>query len=71
MMTTNECIMYDMIVDLGIATAEELNLARNLLYGSWEYVLDSVVYARTGYHTLDQFLECEFEDEEEEIYIIR
>jgi len=67
MMTTKECIKYDMIVDLGIATANELNLARNLVNGTWEYVLDSVVYARTGYRTLEQYLECECEDYEDDI----
>ena len=61
-MTTEEMVMYDQLVDMGIATAEELNLARNLVSGSWEDVLTSVLYIRTGYRSIEQM----FEDEEEE-----
>ena len=63
-MTTNEMIKYDMMIEYGIATAEELNLARNLVSGSWNEVLDAVCYARTGYRSWEQFLECEEEEEE-------
>lgn len=58
-MTTNECNQYDQMVELGIATAEELNLARNLVEGSWEEVLNAVLYIRTGYRDFDQLLEEE------------
>lgn len=61
-MTTNEMITYDQIVELGIATAEELNLARNLISGSWTEVMNSVIFIRTGYRSLEQF----FEEAEEE-----
>ena len=61
-MTTNEMIMYDQIVELGIATTEELNLARNLVSGSWTEVMNSVMFIRTGYRSLEQF----FEEAEEE-----
>ena len=63
-MTTNEMIMYDQIVELGIATAEELNLARNLVSGSWTEVMNSVIFIRTGYRSLKQFFEEAEEDEE-------
>lgn len=62
-MTTNEMIKYDQMVELEIATAEELNLARNLVSGEWNEVLDSVCYVRTGYKTFEQFLENEMEEE--------
>ena len=62
-MTTNEMITYDQIVEFGIATAEELNLARNLMTGTWTEVLNAVVYVRTGYRTFEQFIECEMEEE--------
>lgn len=62
-MTTNECIKYDMMVEMGIATPEELNLARNLVSGSWNEVLDMVCDVRTGYKTFEQYLECEVEEE--------
>ena len=61
-MTTEEMIKYDQIVEFGIATPEELNLARNLVSGSWNEVLDAVVNVRTGYKTWEQYLECEFDD---------
>lgn len=63
MMTTNECVKYDMMVEMGIATAEELNLARNLVCGTWNEVLDAVCDIRTGYRTFEQYLECEMEEE--------
>lgn len=64
MMTTDEMIKYDMTVDIGIATAEEINLVRSILAGSWTEVLDSICYARTGYRDLDQYMEYEDEDKE-------
>lgn len=62
-MTVEEMITYDVIVDLGIATAEELNLARNLVGGSWTDVFTQVIYIRTGYRSLDQMMEAEDEEE--------
>ena len=56
-MTTNEMIKYDQMIEYGIATAEELNLARNLMSGEWNEVLDAVCYVRTGYKTWEQCLE--------------
>lgn len=62
-MNTEEMIKYDMMVEYGIATAEELNLARNLISGSWNEVLNAVCYVRTGYKTWEQYLECEMGEE--------
>ena len=59
MMTTEEMVMYDMMVELGIATSEELNLARNLVSGSWKEVLTQVLDIRTGYKSIEQMLEEE------------
>lgn len=64
-MTKEEMYLYDYMVETEIATAEELNLARNLVSGSWLEVLNSVLYVRTGYHSLDQYLNEEFSNEEE------
>lgn len=63
MMTKDEMMKYDMMVEYGIATAEELNLARNLVSGNWNEVLDAVCYVRTGYKTWEQYLENEMEEE--------
>ena len=65
MMTTEEMITYDQIVEMGIATAEELNLARNLVCGSWTEVFNQVVYIRTGYRSFEQYLDAEMEEDEE------
>ena len=61
-MTTEEMIKYDQIVDMGIATAEEINLVRCVLSGDWNEVLDSIIYARTGYRSLEQMIQAEDEE---------
>ena len=65
-MTTNECIMYDQMVEWGIATADEINLVRNLLDGSWEEILKKICYTRTGYRDLNDFLQAEIFNKDEE-----
>ena len=55
---------YDQMVEWNIATPEELNLARNLLSGSWNEVLDAVCYVRIGYRTWESFIENEMEEED-------
>ena len=62
-MTREEMNLYDYMVETEIATAEELNLARNLVSGSWMEVLQSVLYIRTGYRTLAQLWEAEEEED--------
>ena len=61
-MTDREMDLYDTIVELDIATTEELNLARCLVCGSWEEVLNSVLFIRTGFRSLEQYLEYEMEE---------
>ncbi len=61
-MTVDEMVMYDWMVDMGIATTNELNLARNLMAGEWMEVLNAVLFVRTGYRTMAQVLEAEGED---------
>jgi len=61
-MTTEEMIMYDQLVDMGIATTDELNLARNLMSGEWMEVLNAVLFVRTGYRSMAQMMEAEDED---------
>lgn len=58
-MTTAEMIMYDQLVDIGIATADELNLARNLMAGEWMEVLQAVLFVKTGYRTIEKMYEEE------------
>lgn len=60
-MTENEIREYDYIVELGIATTEEINLVRNVLDGSWTDIYNAIIYARTGYRTIEQYIESEME----------
>jgi hypothetical protein len=61
-MNKMECEKYDMIVELGIATPEEINLVANVVGGRWNDILDSVVLARTGYQTFEDYLADEMEE---------
>ena len=63
-MTTEEMIMYDRIVELEIATAEEINLVWNCsTWRNWEECLNTIIYSRTGYRSLEQMLEAEDEED--------
>ncbi len=69
MMTTEEMVLYDQVVEYGIATPEELNLAFNLVGNSWTEAINSVIYIRTGYRDFDSYFDGEWElddDDEEE-----
>lgn len=55
-MTDREMHTYDQMVERGIATAEELNLVMAIMPGTWQETLDSVMYARTGYGTFEDYL---------------
>lgn len=65
-MNEKEMHLYDYIVESDIATADELNLARNLMGGTWEEVLNAVLYVRTGYHNLQQLIDEEEEEAEDD-----
>lgn len=62
-MTTLEMITYDMIVELGIATPEELNLAFNMTDMGWIETFNRVVAIRTGFPSWDAYLTNEMEEE--------
>jgi hypothetical protein len=55
-------ILYDQIVDMGIATAEEINLVFNIAGGDWTKVLNDILYVRTGYRSIAQMIEAEDEE---------
>ena len=61
MMTAEECVMYDQLVDMGIATPDEINLAFNICRKGWTEVLNDILYIRTGYRSIPQMLEEEWE----------
>lgn len=66
-MTEKEMNFYDDMVNFGIATSAELDLARALMKGSWEEVLNAVLFVRTSLRTYEQFTnsiqECEDDDD--------
>ena len=66
MMTTNEMVMYDQLVDMEIATTDEINLVFNCsTWSNWEECLNAILYSRTGYRSIAQYLE-EWEEEVED-----
>jgi hypothetical protein len=62
MMTTEEMITYDQIVEMEIATPEEINLAFNVANTGWTEVLNRIIYARTGYRSIQQMIDAEGEE---------
>lgn len=60
MLTAKEEYIWDTLTELGIATSEEIGLVTALM-GRSEETLNSILYVRTGYRTLEQMFE---EDEE-------
>ena len=65
-MTTDECILYDQMVELGIATVNEINLVRNVLDGSWKDILNKICYARTGCRSVEDYIQEAMEDDAED-----
>lgn len=53
--------IWDALVELGIATDEEIGLVTTLM-GTSEHTLNSILYARTSYRSLEQMYEEEEED---------
>lgn len=66
MMTQTEMIKYDMMVEMGICTADELNLVFNLVGNSWTEVIDKIIYIRTGYRDYEQYIQVKMEEDEED-----
>lgn len=60
MLTERENYIWDTLVEMGIATNEEIGLVV-ALNGKNEKVLNDILYIRTGYRTLEQMFA---EDEE-------
>ena len=58
-MTREEVEKYDTVVEYSVATEAELDLVKCIVPGSWTEVIDSIIYARTGYHSFEQWAEEE------------
>ena len=59
-MKTNEELneMYDEMIERGVCTFKEIELVTSI-NGYNEGALNDIVYVRTGYNTLDQYIEYE------------
>ena len=64
-MILDEQYIWDKLINYGIATEEELNLATNLCGYSLK-TLDDVLYIKTGYRNIRQYEMSEFSGEYEE-----
>lgn len=56
MLNDKELAFWEQMVELGICTDEELGLA-TALCGTNIHTLESVLYIRTGYRSIEQMLE--------------
>jgi len=52
--------IWDWIIEMGFATKEELILITKI-NGYNAESLNSVIYCRTAYHDMEQYIECEGE----------
>lgn len=62
-MTTKEMEIYDQMVELEIATPEEMNLVKGIMGGSWMNVLNDIISYRTGYSDFDDFIEAMMDED--------
>jgi hypothetical protein len=58
-MTDREVKIFNFITGYGIATAEEIDLVKDIAGGSYEEVLNSILYCITGYRNIEQYCESE------------
>lgn len=54
--------LYDIIIELNIANEKEIELVI-CINGYSIDTLNDIVYARTGYHTIEQLVEYEYEED--------
>lgn len=54
--------MVDYLVEIGICTSKEYILVSNI-NGESEDTINDIVYARTGYQSLEQYIESEQEED--------
>lgn len=59
--------IYDYLLEMGIASEEELDIVTGI-NGFSEETLNSVIYYKTAYQDIEQYLECEDKEKYEEFY---
>ena len=50
--------IYNFIVELEIATEQEIDLVTSIVGYNVE-TLNDIIYARSGYHDMEQYCDCE------------
>ena len=50
--------IHDFIIDFGIATEKEVSLVTSI-NGYNEDSLNNIIYTRTSYHDMEQYIDCE------------
>lgn len=60
--------IYDYLVERGIASEEELDIVTGI-NGFSEETLNSVIYYKTAYQDIEQYLECEDKEKYNEYYV--
>ena len=64
MMTTEEMVMYDWIVEKEVATPAEINLVFTCSsWRDWTECLTAILYSRTGYRSIEQYIEAEYPED--------
>lgn len=58
---------YDYIIDMGLTTKEAMDLVCDINGSSLDTIND-IIYVKSGYNTLQQYLECEDYDTFKEYY---
>ncbi len=59
--------IYDYLVERGIASEEELDIVTGI-NGFSEETLNSIIYYKTAYQDIEQYLECEDKEKYNEYY---
>lgn len=54
-----ENTIYDFIIENGLASEETLQVV-TCINGYSVKTLNDVIYATTGYHSMEQYIECEY-----------
>lgn len=59
--------IYDYLLERGIASEEELDIVTGI-NGFSEETFNSIIYYKTAYQDIEQYLECEDKEKYEEYY---
>ena len=59
---TYKAKVWDYLLEAGICTEDELQLVTNIIIRGYnEETMDDILFAKTGYRSLEQLLDCDIE----------